>query len=410
MAIRRGAVPRSTIAFVGMIIVIVGAAAFAIIALRPSQPSTTTTSSVNGIQLGASVNSTRLVPGQRLNVSLSISNTLSEPNSISAANDWVFRGVPIALWPVCDFFLPAQMVILHGNYTVQELRSVANITYGYTCAEGGSIDKVFFQPRSNQVNLTGTEYGFIFNPGPFHMSLSFVTGGYWDMVNLSLMLNKPILGDGGNAKVPPPSIPFVPGVYTIGVADEWGQATVVHVTVVPNSTVTSGGIGLISIEMLKPYTPAGPTWVLTLQNNEGCCVTNLTATLGLNNNYTFTFEAVNSHHPLGQGQFASAVLTLIGAGFNSSASYPLTIKGTTQDTSFTYTTRTRIPQSFNRLLYLDASGICTAGATRHAGGATPSFSGARTFSPGPRASTSARSRSRALCSRTRVTQSPSRFL
>ena len=142
-----------------------------------------------------------------------------------------------------------------------------------------------------------------------------------------------------------------------------GSTTSSNSTTTSSSTTSSGmsgGISLTSAEIVKPYTPAGPTVVLILQNKEGCCVTNLTATLELNNNYTFRFGTVSAQHPLGQGQFASAVETLIGGGINSNANYPVTIKGTMQDRAFVYTTQTRIPPGYSALEYLTASANCTS--------------------------------------------------
>jgi hypothetical protein len=112
-------------------------------------------------------------------------------------------------------------------------------------------------------------------------------------------------------------------------------------------TITSvqGGIVVVSARLVGPYTPAGPTVELTLQNQQGCCLMSLSATLVLNNNYTFYFKDVNSSHPLDQGQVVTATQTLIGAGFDSNQSYPLVIKGTTQDTIFTDTIRMQITSS-----------------------------------------------------------------
>ncbi|MDG7012331.1 MAG: hypothetical protein JRN11_07270 [Nitrososphaerota archaeon] len=312
------------------------------------------------------MNATTISPGEKLNITVSILNSLPQENTVRPANDWLFKGVPVALWPPCYFGLPAQMVILKGNYTLQDLRAVAETSYGYVCMEGVSVDHVIFQPNSDEVRLTGLYdvTGTNQTLGPFNMSLSFATGGYWDIQNLSRMLNHPILGDGGNPKVPPPYIPFAPGVYTIAVADEWGQAAVLHVTVAGNPSQccssAPGGVQLASIVMVGPYTPAGPTVALTLRNEMGCCITNLTAILGLNENYTFRFGSVSASHPLGEGMFASAIETLIGAGFNSNTSYPLTIKGTTQDTVFTYAMQTSIPPAYSPLFYITAAASCTS--------------------------------------------------
>jgi hypothetical protein len=98
--------------------------------------------------------------------------------------------------------------------------------------EGWNVDHVIFQPQSDQVNITGIYdvTGTNQTLGPFHLVLNFTTNGYWDLQNLSKELNPPILGD----QYPPravDSIPFVPGVYTVAVEDEWGQMVVLHFSV-----------------------------------------------------------------------------------------------------------------------------------------------------------------------------------
>lgn len=185
----------------------------------------------------------------------------------------------------------------------------------------------------------------------------------------------------------------------IAVADGWGQVGILHVTVVPASTTTTGssetctpaatltqtsgsstttqvitlchsvsiyttlgegGVQLSSIVMVQPYTPAGPTLALTLRNMMGCCITNLTAVLVLNSNFAFRFTGVSLGYPLDNEQYASSVETLIGGGFDSAKNYTFVIKGTTQDTAFTDTVQTRIPPGYSYLDYLTASGSCTS--------------------------------------------------
>jgi hypothetical protein len=148
-------------------------------------------------------------------------------------------------------------------------------------------------------------------------------------------------------------------------------------TTVATSTTTSaaaGGMQVASIVMIQPYTPAGPTLALTLRNLIGCCITNLTAILVLNSNFTFHFTGVNPGHPLDNEQYASAVETLIAGGYDSAKNYTLLIKGTAQDTVFTYVVQTRIPSGYSYLDYLTASGSCTS-----SGGPTPCWGSADPF-------------------------------
>jgi hypothetical protein len=174
-----------------------------------------------GIDLVLAVNATTLEVGQSLNVSVSLFNVLPSTNSIPTSNDWDFRGVPVALWPPCYFILPAEAVVLEGNYTVQDLQSVANVTFSYQCSQGVNVDLLTFQPRSSLANLTRES-------GQHQLSLSFATNGYWDLLSNSQQLNPPIIGQQSRLPI---ATPFTPGVYTVAVADEWGQAAVLHFTV-----------------------------------------------------------------------------------------------------------------------------------------------------------------------------------
>jgi hypothetical protein len=190
------------------------------------------TSYSNGIQLNLALNSTSLLTGQKLNVAVSIVNTLPNTNVVKTSNNSQFQGVPIAFWPGCFFGPPAEVVVLQGYYGLSELQSIANVPFDYYCLEGLSVDHVIFQPMSNQVNLTGV--GGILSIsnqtlGPFNLKLNFTTGGYWNLRSLAGELNIPIIGER-----PAESIPFAPGLYTVAVADEWGQSVVTHFTVSAN--------------------------------------------------------------------------------------------------------------------------------------------------------------------------------
>ncbi len=183
-----------------------------------------------GVDLVLGLNATSLRVGQSLNVSVSLFNALPSTNSIPTSNVWDFQGIPVALWPPCYFIMPTEAVVLKGNYTVQGLQSAANVTFGYQCSQGVNIDLLTFQPRSLLANLTGLGDPGNFTLGPHLMSLSFATNGYWDLLNNSQQLNEPIIGQ-QSPPVPPIATPFTPGVYTVAVADEWGQDAVLHFTV-----------------------------------------------------------------------------------------------------------------------------------------------------------------------------------
>jgi hypothetical protein len=189
--------------------------------------------SSQGLRLDLAYNTTILNPGQRLNVIVSLFNTLASANTVATSGDWLFQGVSVAMWPPCYYNMPVEAVVLKGNYTLQDLRTVANVTFHTLCMESVTIDHATFQPSSSQATLTGI-YGVSGanqTSGPFKLSANFTTSGYWDLLNNSRQLNSPILGANQYPPLPPTATEFVPGVYTVAVADEWGQAVILHVVV-----------------------------------------------------------------------------------------------------------------------------------------------------------------------------------
>ena len=197
---------------------------------------TTATSTVasDGLQLSLSTNATSLKVGQNLNVELSVANTLPTTNTVRTSDGWQFQGIPVALWPTCYFPTPAEAVVIQGNYSAQELQAVASATFTITCAEAVTFDHLIFQPHSDQANATGvydvTDTNGTY--GPYQLQYSFTTSGYWNLGNLSTEINPPILNGGR----PPTAVPFVPGVYTVAVEDEWRQVVALQFSVLPSSS------------------------------------------------------------------------------------------------------------------------------------------------------------------------------
>ena len=67
-------------------------------------------------------------------------------------------------------------------------------------------------------------------------------------------------------------------------------------------------------------------------------VISLTATLELSESFDFTFDDVSPSNPLQPNASTSDTLTLIGGGFSSDVSYPLTINATLRNgAKFIYT-------------------------------------------------------------------------
>lgn len=220
----------------------------------------TTAVGSNGLRLSASINATQLTIGQELNISVSLFNTLQTNNRVIAQNTWIpsyavegnwtFYGIPVSIFTDCyptseggssGIFWPSpiEVVVLSGNYTAQQLPSTANATSPITCREGGVLPYFTFEPDSSVIDMTifasASGGGSV---GLFPAVSSFTIGGYWNVTSLS-QSNPAICvpavpvasGESGDWCAPPPSMPFTPGVYTVGVSDEWEQSVMFHFTV-----------------------------------------------------------------------------------------------------------------------------------------------------------------------------------
>jgi hypothetical protein len=196
-------------------------------------------SSMEGVSLDVKVNATTLHPGQRLNITVSLYNNLVVSDYLHTADNWTVHGFPVSLWPGCLFSLPVDFTIIRGNLTLPQVEAMGNGTgAGYFCMEGSGIDHVIFRPQSSEVTLTGTYCGPGCFPnqvyGPYHLISNFTVNGYWGYPltsNDSDYLYSPY--DGGFTfrypeVGPSAAYPFEPGMYTLAVADEWGQTVLIH--------------------------------------------------------------------------------------------------------------------------------------------------------------------------------------
>jgi hypothetical protein len=101
-----------------------------------------------------------------------------------------------------------------------------------------------------------------------------------------------------------------------------------------SAPVNAGALTVVSVSILQPYNPGGPTIEVILQNNATNPVVSLQAVLSLSgHNYTYVFGDVSSSNPLLPNQDASQTDTLIGAGFETNQTYPMEIIGTLQNGS-----------------------------------------------------------------------------
>jgi len=183
-----------------------------------------------------------------LQVGVSILNTLSTNNSVPVSDVWPFQGIPLSVLPACDLSrvgsdavgfnvsTQAEAVVLKGDYTMTNISSVADIhILVFGCPEGTEVDRLTFEPSSARANITGTDgfpTGKNESMGPYSVTGTFTTNGSWDLLTNSKGF--PILDYGGAVGdgYPPTATPFTPGVYTVGVEDMWGEAVLIHFSVV----------------------------------------------------------------------------------------------------------------------------------------------------------------------------------
>ncbi len=124
-------------------------------------------------------------------------------------------------------------------------------------------------------------------------------------------------------------------------------------TPTPTATATpvnAGALTVVSVSILQPYNPGGPTIEVILQNNATNPVVSLQAVLSLfGHNYTYVFDDVSSSNPLLPNQDASQTETLIDAGFETNQTYPMKVIGTLQNGStFDFVTSVTITQYSNQ--------------------------------------------------------------
>jgi plastocyanin len=136
-----------------------------------------------------------------------------------------------------------------------------------------------------------------------------------------------------------------PGTYPYHTEPHpWMTGQVIVSQTSENTTRLNPVIDVISISGTNsPPNPGGPEIQLQLMNIGMKSVTNLNATLVLNNNYVFNFKDVTESNPLAPGHSASDTETLIGAGYTTEMTYPLIVAGIVNNEPFNYTLNIHIP-------------------------------------------------------------------
>jgi hypothetical protein len=102
-------------------------------------------------------------------------------------------------------------------------------------------------------------------------------------------------------------------------------------------------VKIVSIQSVPPINPGGPPIKLTVKNIGMSPITSLNAKLELNHDYYFDFREVTQSTPLESGSSISETSILIGAGYRSELTFPITITGIINNIPFTYTENIHMP-------------------------------------------------------------------
>jgi hypothetical protein len=237
---------KGTIVAMALVVVAVIALAAILVAFKAESSSHSTTltasatlTSSQGMRLVAGLNTTKISVGHELFLTISLFNTASRTNSIRSASDWPFAGIPVFVSPPCYFFPPLEFVVLKGHYAKGNL-SVSGIRgpMPYICMEGVSIYYLIFRPNDNNFTMTGIYDVTNSNQtlGPYRAAGYLSISGYWDQFTDSQMQNSTFYTSfqeyfSYGSTSPKPQHAFTPGLYTVAVADEWGDLVMVYFTV-----------------------------------------------------------------------------------------------------------------------------------------------------------------------------------
>jgi hypothetical protein len=197
--------------------------------------STTTTTSLipppAGIILVASVNHTRLITGEKVAITAILFNTSDQKNNISVSYNFPFYGLGMwnENWPAC-WGSPFELIVLKGNFSSAALRAMGpGGVPGVTCYGGKGFTHFVFDPDGEYLNqYAGTD--LLSYSGPVTASVTVTTNGYWDNGSRPTYPSSYCTTSGCGFLAAAHS--FMLGVYTVAVADEWGQIDVVHIAVV----------------------------------------------------------------------------------------------------------------------------------------------------------------------------------
>lgn len=225
-------------------------------------------SSAQGVVLDVRVNSTTLSPGQELGISVDLINNLTSANSITLASNinasTYLTAFPIAMWAPCLSPELAYFMVVRGDYNLTQLLALSanSASPSILCMEGGTVESITFEPRSDVANLSGdfcTANCFPYGLNSTRLYSNFTINGYW-----AYPLNN---SEAGDILTPPLNSTCTPncltfnypevgpkaqslfgvGKYTLVVDDVFGQSVLLHFVVIPSSYSSGQGLTIGSV-------------------------------------------------------------------------------------------------------------------------------------------------------------------
>ena len=176
------------------------------------------------LKLGLSVNATRIISGQGINISVSDTNQLPTENNVTVVQSWALYALTIWGCP----HPPVGIAVFKGFYTYTNISSATGLQIvepgNWGCPAVWVITKsLTFNSSSDMLISLLPEEASI----PLVMNLQLY--GYYNE-------NSAQYGDSGydpnsTTVLPPYIIPFSPGIYTIAGGDEWGSLAILYLTV-----------------------------------------------------------------------------------------------------------------------------------------------------------------------------------
>jgi len=281
-----------TIISVGAIVVIIAASGLYLSGL-PFQKTTSTavfsnyplsaetSDSTIGLQLRVILNSSKLMTGEGIRVSITEMNILNSTNNVTASNSWPLNG--LALGPCGTVNYPIGIGIFQGYFTGSNISSAGKPLSIYNPGEymcpmiltnTGSYE---FQPMSDSAQVSGScTSGSCFQ---LDITSRIDAGGYWN------------LGLGGRTFEN-----FPPGTYTVIGGDEWGQLVILHFVVSSLASLTTG---------------------TTIGGSSGSLTTTAFSNLVLTSSKTYTYDSIPPFQFVGN---FSIQLLYSGTGYTSQPS------------------------------------------------------------------------------------------